>query len=152
MLPHSWTKKSKYYLFRCFGCSLWVLFTNVRFTFREAIKNQKILVWRWAILGILEMDFKKSWFFGLFSSFGTKKIFENFSPWKFLNPHIYGQIFMIVGFLGWIFLLWTLFTPKFNSVNQQSDPVSSQLSFQFSYAGLWSWEKIKPAKLAFDNI
>ena len=81
-----------------------------------------------------------------------QKNLENFSPWKFLNPHIYGQIFMIVGFLGWIFLLWTLFTPKFNSVNQQSDPVSSQLSFQFSYAGLWSWEKIKPAKLAFDNI
>ena len=30
---------------------------------------------------------------------------------------------MIVGFLGWIFLLWTLFTPKFNSENQQSDPL-----------------------------
>ena len=61
---------------------------------------------------------KTCWFFGLFSSFGTKKIFENFSPWKFLK--IYGQIFMIVGFLGWIFLLCTLFTPKFNSETQQS--------------------------------
>ena len=57
-------------------------------------------------------------FFGLFSSFGTKKFFENFLPWKFLNPHIYGQIFMIVGFLGWIFLLCTLFTLKFSSENQ----------------------------------
>ena len=97
---------------------------------------------------------KTCWFFGLFSSFGTKQFFENFSPWKFLNPHIYGQIFLIVGFLGWFFLLWTLIpqnsTQKTN--NQESDLVSSQLSWQFSYAGLWSWEKIKPAKLAFDNI
>ena len=70
---------------------------------------------------------KTCWFFGLFSTFGTKKFFENFSPWKFLNPHIYGQIFLIVGFLGWFFLLWTLIpqnsTQKTN--NQESDLVYS---------------------------
>ena len=63
---------------------------------------------------------KNMLFFGLFSSFGTKIFLENFLPWKFLNLHIYGQIFLIVGFLGWIFLLWILFTPKCNSENQQS--------------------------------
>ena len=79
------------------------------------------------------------------------KIFhlENFSTLIFMDR------------FSWLLAFWVEFfcfgpclpqnsTQKTN--NQQSDPVSSQLSWQFSYAGLWSWEKIKPAKLAFDNI
>ena len=85
------------------------------------------------------MDFQKKHvvFWGFLAHLEQKKILKFFTL-KISQPSYLWTDVHDCWLSGLNFFPWTLFTPKFNSVNQQSDPVSSQLSFQFSYAGLRS--------------
>ena len=114
----------------------------IEFSIKD-LTQKKIIKRHVVFLGFLShLEQKKFW------KFFTLKISQ---PWYLWTDFLYCWLSMFkVEFFCFGPCLPQNSTQKTN--NQQSDPVSSQLSWQFSYAGLWSWEKIKPAKLAFDNI